>query len=524
MLEIETGFRSPPASPEPPPGSGGDHACAHHAPAAPLPTAHPPIVHALLESRQRWRDLATLAADFAFETDAQQRFAFIHPQTVLGWPATTLLGQPAAMLIARADGEAGTNPFHVAAPVRRRRAWLRRADGTCVCLAFSVAPLFDAEGRSAGARGIAQDITAQDRHDAALAAALRRGEVVDHILWRMRQEVMAPRMMQAALHSLATAVGAAGCVVVDMIGDGVSPQVLHAFGADFGRIRHTALTLLESGGHAPVQARAPEGERVLACPCDDGLGAQAGIVLWRDADGRSWDADEMTLAASAVGIVRVILDHEAIQREMVRQARTDPLTGLLNRRAFLDEIARRIERLDREALPGTLIFADLDRFKALNDEAGHDAGDAALTAAATLLRETVRPADLVARLGGDEFALWLDGADSLTAAERAEALRLAVPAITPAHASTRLGVSIGIATRWPRHVMPAAHAPSYDSAAPGGEAGGEGESIDSLMHRADQAMYAAKRAGRGRWRVAPEDGGFDSGAATPPPNPHPPNP
>ena len=476
MLEFETeppmsGLQPPPPRPSPPPPS------------------HAPMALAMLQSRQRWRDLATMAADMAFETDARHRFAFIHPETVLGWPAATLLGQPADILVARTDGEPGANPFQVASPVRRRRAWLRRADGACVCLAFSVAPLFDAAGNIIGSRGIGQDMTAQDHHDASLAAALRRGEVVDHILWRMRHEVMAPRMMQAALHSLATAVGAAGCVVVDMIGDGISPQVLHAFGADFGRVRHTALTLLESGGHVPVQAQAPEGERVLACPSDDGLGAQAGIVLWREAGGRPWDADEMMLATSAVGIVRVILDHEAIQHEMARQARTDPLTALLNRRAFLDEIGRRMERLDRENLPGTLIFVDLDQFKALNDEAGHDAGDAALVAAARLLRETVRPSDLVARLGGDEFALWLDGADSFAAAERAEALRLAMPALTPAGASARLGLSIGIATRWPNR----------------------GEDIDNLIHRADQAMYQAKRAGRGRWRVASDEGGPAAG-------------
>lgn len=482
MLEIETEARSPPQPPDPRP--------ALLSPAPPSSSQPPPISLALIESRQRWRDLATMAADMAFETDASQRFSFIHPQTVLGWPAATLLGQPADMLIARADGEAGANPFRVTAPVRRRRAWLRRADGSCVCLAFSVAPLRDAAGNIVGSRGIAQDMTAQDRHDAALAAALRRGEVVDHILWRMRQEVMAPRMMQAALHSLGTAVGAAGCVVVDMIGDGVEPQVLHAFGTDFSRVRHTALTLLEAEGHQPVQARAPEGELVLACPGHDGFGAHAGIVLWREAGGRPWDADEMMLASSAIGIVRVILDHDAIQREMARQARTDPLTGLLNRRAFLDEIGRRLDRLDREAQPGTLIFVDLDHFKALNDEAGHDAGDAALVGAAGLLRETVRPADLVARLGGDEFALWLDGADSLTAAERAEALRLAVPALTPASATVRLGASIGIATRWPH---------------PDGAQNGGTETIDNLMHRADQAMYAAKRAGRGCWRVAPHD-------------------
>ena len=123
------------------------------------------------------------------------------------------------------------------------------------------------------------------------------------------------------------------------------------------------------------------------------------------------------------GVIRMVLEHEAIQRELARQARTDPLTGLLNRRAFMEEAGRRIDRLDREVIPGTLIFMDLDRLKPLNDRLGHEAGDAALMLTADLLRRTFRPTDLVARLGGDEFALWMDGSDELTAAERAESLR-----------------------------------------------------------------------------------------------------
>ncbi|MGH7086425.1 MAG: GGDEF domain-containing protein, partial [Acetobacteraceae bacterium] len=100
-----------------------------------------------------------------------------------------------------------------------------------------------------------------------------------------------------------------------------------------------------------------------------------------------------------------------------------------------------------------------------------------------LLREIVRPTDLIARLGGDEFALWLDGADHMSAAERAEQIRAAVPerlAPISSGRGIRLTVSIGIATR------------DADSS----------DGVQELMRRADAAMYAVKRGGRDHWRVA----------------------
>jgi len=103
-----------------------------------------------------------------------------------------------------------------------------------------------------------------------------------------------------------------------------------------------------------------------------------------------------------------------------------------------------------------------------------------------MLRAVVRPTDLVARLGGDEFAVWMNGADHMTAAERAEQLRTQVPREMSELAGgnmLRLGVSIGIATR--RHET---HEP-----------------IDSVLRRADMAMYAVKHQGRGHWLVAPEE-------------------
>ncbi len=442
---------------------------------------------ALLDSRHRWRELVTLAADIAFETDASGRFVIVAPDPALGWAAATLLGQPADLLMADAGGAPAFNPFHPTELVRRRRAWLRRPDGGPVCIAFAVAPVLDEAGQIVGARGVGQNVTEQEEREAATAASLRRGEVLEHILWRMRKEVLAPRMMQAVLSSLAHATASEGLAVLDMIGDGQEPTVLHSFGRMAAGVVSTAKSLLDTGGDDPVDGIAEDGRLVLVCPTQTRFGEEAALALWRQPGDRNWDADEQVLASSAAAIVRVVLEHEAIQREMARQARTDPLTGLLNRRAFMEELSRRFDRLEVDGLPGALVFVDLDNFKALNDSRGHDVGDEALQAAAQVLRGSVRPTDLVARLGGDEFALWLDGADELAAAERAEHLRTGGPQAL-AHFSPAgvppITFSIGIAGRWP----------------------GRGEDAEALLQRADRAMYDVKRTGRGQWRVAKESG------------------
>ncbi len=166
------------------------------------------------------------------------------------------------------------------------------------------------------------------------------------------------------------------------------------------------------------------------------------------------------------------------------QAQTDPLTGLRNRRAMdaalaaCDQAAR-----DGAALPFGLIHVDLDRFKQVNDTLGHAAGDAVLMAAARRIEAEVRAQDVAARIGGDEFLLLLPGLDGLAvlgAIGTRLIARLEEPVMVDGHA-LQISASVGYAasTRYP----------------PG--------ALDRMLSDVDAALYAAKRAGRGRAVAAP---------------------
>lgn len=435
---------------------------------------------ALLDSRQRWRDFVAMAADFAWETDEEGRLTFVHPDPALGWAAAELLGRPAEDLLAEAaTGKPAFSPFRPLDQRRGARAWLRRADGELVCLSFAAVPLFDGAGRVSGARGVARDVTEEEKRSACLAAALRREALIDAILQEARTEILARDMLRAAVRAMLPALGAAGAAVLAERNGGLAVVAKDGQGID-GLVA-VATRLLPHLGAGAWTETPPRSGPLLAVAARQPGGELGMLLVWRAVGGRGWDEEEQHLVAAAGDFVGLILAQDTMQAEMLRQARTDPLTGLLNRRAFLEELERRFDRLARERRPGALLFVDLDNLKQVNDRLGHDAGDAAIRAAAELLRAAVRPTDLVARLGGDEFALWLDGADQAIAVARAERLvadaRLALAHTAPPDVT--LSLSIGIAVR---------------------TAGDE--TVGHLLMRADTAMYAVKRGGKAGWSVA----------------------
>lgn len=171
--------------------------------------------------------------------------------------------------------------------------------------------------------------------------------------------------------------------------------------------------------------------------------------------------------------------YDRLQAQLAMLSQTDPLTGLPNRRGFVDRSLAAMATARRAGGPCAVAMLDLDRFKTINDRFGHPAGDAVLRGTAVAIAEAVRGTDLAGRLGGEEFALLLPGDDLAGAASVAERLRdaVATTVVHPGGTGQRVTFSAGIAALDPS----------------GGEAG-----LESALAAADRALYAAKAGGRDR--------------------------
>jgi len=229
------------------------------------------------------------------------------------------------------------------------------------------------------------------------------------------------------------------------------------------------------------------------------LPAASGVLALYDRLGRDEfdDADLVTLRTFA-GQAAVAVDNVRRHEEAQRLSVTDPLTGLLNYRSLKESLRREVERASRFGRMLGVLALDLDRFKEVNDSYGHAAGDAVLTEFARRIRGEIREVDLAFRQGGEEFVVLLpetDAAGAIVVATRLGAAVKSTPFVVQASGRTvtvRVTVSIGIAV-FPHHA----------DTGPG------------VLGAADDALYAAKAAGRDGYRLFGAFGQPADGARVP---------
>ena len=384
-----------------------------------------------------------------------------------------------AALVGRSDGElfAGRLPLAGAGQdtvscAENHEEWLEAADGTLRLLDTLRTPYFDLDGVQLGEIRVSRDFTERRRVREQIAERERRlmlaleGAELGFWDWdvpsgRANFSPMWCRMLGYAAEELPANVSSWESLVHPDdwydIRDSLEPHLRgtkDAYRAEY-RLKH------KSGHWVWVLA--------------------AGRVLDRGAGGE---------ALRMVGIHQDISQRKAMEESLLQLATSDPLTGLWNRRHFVEVVRGELGRVRRNQAPAALLLMDLDFFKRINDTHGHAAGDEVLRHFTATVSAQLREADVFARLGGEEFAVLLPSIDALGAVRAADRLRRVV-ADSPASVDSgalHYSVSIG--------------ATMLDAA---------DEGYEAAYARADEALYAAKHAGRNRVVLAPASAGAPCG-------------
>jgi len=235
----------------------------------------------------------------------------------------------------------------------------------------------------------------------------------------------------------------------------------------------TGATLTAGDGDAVETGEPGAGGERLELPISAGRESFGTLILFGD----TFTTEQRMTATSLASHAAIALENARLHRIVELQALVDGLTGISNRRQCEEALTSEISRADRLGTPLTLVLADLDDFKAINDLHGHATGDDVLREFAAVLRATVRDSDLAGRWGGEEFMLLLPGADAVGGAQLADRVRTSLMErsfVGQEGAAVSVTCSFGVAQ----------HSPGLDER--------------DLFAAADRALYRAKREGKNR--------------------------
>lgn len=253
----------------------------------------------------------------------------------------------------------------------------------------------------------------------------------------------------------------------------------HLFCSGHGPLRRSVIAFAE-------QLMDDEAQQIACFVSQDGHFAHkwlmetadnAGLLLVLKG-GRALEAGEIDLVNESLLVLNESLRRALEYEVLFESARRDALTGIANRRVFDEQIKSKMESARRSSRALTMASMDLDHFKQINDNLGHQQGDQVLRQVAAVMDEAVRSTDLLVRMGGDEFLLVMEDTDQKGARILAERICLAIDQLEIwADSETKLGVSIGLAP-WEKN-----------------------ESLDAWMERVDDILYHAKAGGRSRVNI-----------------------
>lgn len=439
---------------------------------------------ALSVSEERHRLLAENANDVIWSMDLAGNFTYVSPSVarLRGYTVDEVLQQrfdetltPESAQVAAAGLDRVIQAIHAKQPVPNFRAELAQTckQGGAVWTEVSVSGIQNADGEFVNLLGVARDISDRKRADLDLRIAAIAFESQD------------------------------GMVVTD------TDNVILRVNAAFTQI--TGYTADEAIGKTPRMLRSDRHDKDFYAAMWDvvaRIGAWHGEIWHQRKNGEVYP-EQLTITAVKgpagqvthhIGTLRDITKRKQLEEEVQQLAFYDSLTQLPNRRLFNDRLNDTLTRARRAQSRMALMFIDLDKFKPINDQHGHEAGDWVLQAVARRIKGCLRASDTAARVGGDEFLVILPdlqaSADALAVAEKIR-MALAQPFITPSQLSLRASSSIGISI-YPDH----AH------------------TEQDLLRLGDRAMYQAKSAGGNTVQlyalgdeIAPTDDSFTAGSS-----------
>ncbi len=449
----------------------------------------------------RFRSLVELSSDWYWEQDESFRFTFVSTDVPAksGIALERILGK-AHWELADAAPVSGTWAEHRAIMEAHRPfrdfEYVRTGDlGEQRYISASGEPVFDAEGQFTGYRGIGRNIDDQKRAEQRLAAHAERQERISAFAQRALKPASIEGLFTQAVQA-AAGPNVDGAVLFELQPDSERFVVRAMHGAGSGIAAGTelarcddcgAMTALRSG--VPVVAAAG---RVGGCqrsgaawPCASRASVSAPIrgehaviaileVLARP--GTALTDDDSQYVQTVANIVSSAVQRRQAEARLAHLARYDGITGLPNRNLLRDRLDQAIPLAKRDARQVAVLFADLDRFKMVNDTLGHQVGDQLLAAVGGRIRPLLRASDTVARVSGDEFVIMLPDlsqADAAATVAQKVLDSLSAPFLIEGQEAF-VSASIGIAL-YPR----------------------DGQDAETLLKAADAAMYRAKDTGRG---------------------------